>query len=73
MKTRKTISINEDIWDMICKNAEILGMSASNYISLCCVQQAQQSVALSTMPDLKKFFDAFDDDTIKKLKEMVKK
>ena len=71
-KTRKTISINEEIWEMICKNADIYGMSASNYISMCCVQVAQQSVAISNMPKLQEAFEKMDNLTLKQLEELMK-
>lgn len=70
-KTRKTISINEEIWEMICKNADIYGMSASNYISMCCVQMAQQNVAISSMPKLQEAFEKMDNLTLKELKEKI--
>lgn len=43
MKVRKTISIEQEKWDLICKVSDFYGISASNYISICCMDNILQN------------------------------
>lgn len=51
-KLKKTITISEEIWDSVVEQADIFGISASGYISMCIVDYEQKSKALEQLVNL---------------------
>ena len=51
-KLKKTITISKEIWDFVIKQADVFGISASGYISMCIVNYEQQSKALEQLVNL---------------------